>query len=359
MPSFGNSKRMMQLQQRIKAFTSLGDFLRQFTSPTPVQNTEVPKNDSFFDLMIENLEIAKSHNSWFTEDNLQYTCSSWSQALTQPNLEQWVASYDFSEVKEPKTVALIMAGNIPLVGLHDFLSVLLSGHKVQAKLSSNDTILLPFLAKYLAAIEPAFEGQISFTKNKLEDFDAVIATGSDNTARYFDYYFGKYPHIIRKNRNSVAILTGEESPEEMHSLANDVFRYFGLGCRNVSKIYVPEGYNWDHFFNGMFAWKEVINNHKYMNNYDYNKAVYLMSNIALLDNEFMLLKKDSGFSSPISAVFYETYENQTTLRAQLALQQEHIQCMVSEKDLRFGITQNPQLWDYADGVDTIAFLLGL
>ena len=171
-----------------------------------------------------------------------------------------------------------------MVGFHDFLSVLISGNNVIAKLSSNDNLLLPFLANYLIELEPVFEDKINFTSEQLVNFDAVIATGSNNTARYFDYYFGKYPNIIRKNRNSVAILSGKETEHELIALADDIFRYYGLGCRNVSKIYIPEGYNFETFFKAIFCWKEIINDHKYINNYDYNKAVYLMININLLDN---------------------------------------------------------------------------
>jgi len=252
-----------------------------------------------------------------------------------------------------------MAGNIPLVGFHDFLSVLITGNKVLAKLSSNDTVLLPFLAKKLIEIEPGFAELIEFTEERLSNFDAVIATGSNNTARYFEYYFGKYPSIIRKNRNSVAILTGNETPEQLDALAEDIFRYFGLGCRNVSKLFLPKDYNFDPFFNAMYGWKEIINNNKYINNYDYNKAVYLMSNIELLDNEFLLLKEDNGFSSPISVVFYQYYESEDELRKYLSENKEHIQAIVSEKDIPFGAAQKPQLWDYADGVDTVSFLLNL
>jgi hypothetical protein len=252
-----------------------------------------------------------------------------------------------------------MAGNVPLVGFHDFLSVLITGNNVLAKLSSNDTQLLPFLANYLISIEPEFKDCISFSEKKLTNFDAVIATGSNNTARYFDYYFGKYPHIIRKNRNSVAILTGNETPQQLEALANDVFRYFGLGCRNVSKIFIPENYDFDTFFNGMFSWKELINNNKYIDNYDYNKAVYLMSKMNLLDNEFLLLKHDEEYASPISVVFYEFYKDLDKLNNKLSEESEHIQCIISEEHIPFGTAQTPNLWDYADGVDTVAFLLKL
>lgn len=310
----------------------------------------------------EIIDETKAHNGWFTEENVQFALKSWSEALSEKNIEKWVERYSISEAT-PKTIGIVMAGNVPLVGFHDFISVLISGNKVLGKLSSNDAVLLPFLAEKLTAIEPGFRDRIAFTEEKLENFDAVIATGSNNTARYFDYYFGKYPNIIRKNRNSVAVLTGNETPEQLQGLADDVFRYFGLGCRNVSKLYLPKDYNFDTFFNAMFSWKHVINDTKYINNYDYNKAVYLMSDIALLDNEFMLLKEDSGFSSPISVVFYEYYDSLPALEKHLSENEADIQCVVSQAGLKnelpFGSTQTPQLWDYADGVDTMEFLLSL
>jgi hypothetical protein len=350
---------MMQLQQRINAFVQLGSFLLQFAEEKPTKESSTLHNDTFFTEMTDALQLAKVSNAWFTDDNLQFTCKSWGEALTESNVKKWLLAYNISEISSNKRVAIVMAGNIPLVGFHDFMCVLLSGHSVLGKLASNDKILLPFLTKYLIALAPDFESKIELTTEKLENFDAVIATGSDNTAVYFAHYFGKYPNIIRKNRNSVAIITGNETPQQMEALADDIFRYFGLGCRNVSKIYVPLAYDWDHFFNGMFAWKEVINNHKYINNYDYNKAVYLMSLIKLLDNEFMILKEDTGFSSPISVVFYEKYQDFETLTSMLNSAKENIQCVVSEKHISFGYAQEPKLSDYADGVDTMEFLLNL
>lgn len=345
----------MQLQQRINAIIKLGTVLSKMNSES--KDPEV----------IALFEQAKAHNGWFTPDNIDFACQNWSAALSEENIGRWLSEYDpnkFQVAKnDVKKVAIIMAGNVPLVGFHDFISVLLSGHKVLAKLSSNDKILLPYLAKRLIEIEPEFEGFIFFTEEKLENFDAVIATGSNNTARYFDHYFGKYPNIIRRNRNSVAILSGQESAQQLEALSHDIFRYFGLGCRNVSKIYIPKDYNFDAFFNAMFTWKEVIHDNKYMNNYDYNKAVYLMSLLAILDNEFLLLKEDSGFSSPISVVFHEQYENKEALTQHLSDQEDHIQCVVSEmglpNEIPFGKAQTPSLWDYADGVDSIQFLLNL
>ncbi len=347
----------MQLQQRIKAFAELGDYLNQFLSS---QNQNTSKSE--FESLNLIIETAHAHNGWFSKDNIKYSLQSWAAALTLENLEKWTQTYQFPN-QTPKTVAIIMAGNIPLVGFHDFLSVLISGHKVLAKLSSNDKHLLPALAKKLIEIEPEFNHRITFSSEKLSRFDAVIATGSNNSANYFEYYFGKYPHIIRKNRNSIAILTGEETSKELTLLANDIFRYYGLGCRNVSKIFIPENYNFDAFFNAMFSWKHLINQAKYMNNYDYNKAVYLMSNIPLLDNEFMLLKEDTGYSSPISVVFYETYQTADELDKKLIANNQQIQCRVASKNsnytISFGSSQQPQLWDYADGVDTLLFLNNL
>ncbi len=362
----------MQIQQRINAFAELGSFLSQFSSLKKTsdgklepftQNEKVLNNTLFFDEMKEQLYRAHAHNTWFTAENVRFACKSWSEALTTSNLNEWVSRYQISEGIQPKLIAIVMAGNIPLVGFHDFLSILISGNKVLAKLSSKDQNLLPFLVKYLISVEPAFDSFISFTDGKLENFDAVIATGSNNTAKYFDHYFSKYPHIIRQNRNSVAVLTGKETKHEMEALARDVFQYFGLGCRNVSKIYLPKGYNMDHFFNAMYSWKDLVNNDKYMNNYDYNKAVYLMSLVELLDNEFMLLKEDTGFSSPISVVFYEYYDTLEKLEQELSKKEEQIQCIVANKDVKnsipFGKAQSPELWDYADGEDTIKFLLNL
>ena len=279
-----NSKLSMQLKQRINAFVALGKFLIEIDSTKQEEKTE------------NILRKAEAENVWFTQKNILLALKNWGKALSEENLQHWLSNYKidplYSKIKESteKTIAIIMAGNIPLVGFHDFLSVLISGNKVLAKLSSNDKTLLPFVAEHLTSFEPEFKNYIEFTEGRLKSFDAVIATGSNNTARYFDYYFGKYPNIIRKNRNSVAVLTGSETETELTKLADDIFTFFGLGCRNVSKIYIPENYDFEPFFKAMFSWKEIINNHKYMNNYDYNKEVYLMDSFTLLDNEFMLLK---------------------------------------------------------------------
>lgn len=355
------NKQMLQ-NDKINAFLELGKFLNQFTENNVVKDQSVLQNDVFFDDFLNLITLSQSHNGWFTPENVYYSIQSWANALTKENFDHWLSNYDFSNVK-PKTVAIILAGNIPLVGFHDFLSVLISGHKVLVKTSSNDQQLLPFLSNYLISVAPELKNYITFTDGTLENFDAVIATGSNNTSRYFEYYFKEKPSIIRKSRNSVAILNGLESKEEMISLGEDIFRYFGLGCRNVSKLFVPKGYNFDLFFNGIFPYQDVIKYEKYANNYDYNKAVFLMSNFKLLDNEFLTIKEDESYASPISSVFYEYYDDIEILKSRLDTDKEKIQCIVSnnltENSIAFGQTQKPNLWDYADNVDTLQFLINL
>jgi len=348
------------LQSEIKlSFVELGNFLRQFSLEKNTKEASVLQNDLFYDDFISLVELSQSHNGWFTPEQVYFSIQSWAKALTETNLNQWLSAYDFSKTATKK-VGLVLAGNIPLVGFHDFLSVLISGHDVLIKTSSNDQHLLKFLAKYLISIQPELNSKITFVEGKLEGFDAVIATGSNNTARYFEFYFKDTPSIIRKNRNSVAVLDGTELHEDLVGLGEDIFRYFGLGCRNVSKLFVPKGYNFDNFFKSMYEYREVIQYEKYANNYDYNKAVFLMSNFQLLDNEFLTIKEDSSYSSPISSVFYEFYENLNEIKSRLNQDAEQIQCVVSnnliENSVSFGQTQQPRLWDYADNVDTLAFL---
>jgi hypothetical protein len=350
---------MISIQNRITAFAKLGDFLSQFSTENIKKIDDIEHNDLFFDGFLHQIKIAQENNSWFTKDNILFTLNSWGKSLNKSNLNTFIESVKLSE-KPSKKVAIIMAGNIPLVGFHDFLSVLISGHSVLVKQSSNDKHLLPFLAKYLEFVEEGFKGKITFSEQKLSDYDAVIATGSNNTARYFEYYFKNKPNIIRKSRNSVAVITGKETEEDFAKLSHDVFQYFGLGCRSVSKLYVPKGFNFDPFFTGMFAKKDIINNAKYANNYDYNKAVYLMSEFDLLENGFLMIKEDGSYSSPIATIFYEYYENEIDLKTKLHLDKEKIQCIVAkdfiENEVAFGQTQHPALTDYADGVNTLEFL---
>ena len=350
----------MDLETKKNVFVTLGRFLNQFAENNSNKDLSVPHTELFYEEFEQLIQLSQSHNGWYTPEQVYFSIQSWAKALTQENLDQWTSSYDFTTT-ESKTIALILAGNIPLVGFHDFISVLVSGHNVLVKTSSDDQHLLPFLAKYLITVEPQLANKITFIEGKLEGFDAVIATGSNNTARYFEYYFKDKPSIIRKNRNSVAVLNGQETKEQLIALGEDIFRYFGLGCRNVSKLFVPKGYSFDAFFEAIFEYQEVIHYEKYANNYDYNKAVFLMSNYKLLDNGFLTLKEDSSHASPISSVFYEYYDSLTEIEKRLESEAETIQCIVSnnlvQNSIPFGQTQRPQLWDYADHVDTISFSL--
>lgn len=351
---------MNNTQNIVKALVELGKFLSQFSSDGIQNKDDVLYNDLFFDGFNHQIKLAQEHNGWFTKNNIIYSLKNWSKSLTNSNINNWLEKYNFNNVK-PKKVAIIMAGNIPLVGFHDFISVLISGHDVLVKQSSNDKHLLPYLSKYLEYVEPSLKGKITFTDEKLENFDAVIATGSDNTARYFEYYFKDKPSIIRKNRNSVAVLTGNETKAQLKGLSEDIFRYYGLGCRNVSKLFVPTDYNFDSFFEAMYPWHPIINENKYANNYDYNKAVYLMSEFDMLENGFLMLKEDTSYASPIATLFYEKYDSIQELKDKLLVDNEKIQCVVAnstiENEVKFGETQTPELWDYADGINSVDFLL--
>ena len=317
------------------------------------------KTEQFNDIF----EKAEQQNSWFTRANVIFVFKSWSDALSENNVKQWLSQYQLPQTTSPKKILIIMAGNLPLVGLHDLLCVLITGHKAIVKLSSNDCVLLPYLITQMKTFAPEWTEAVTFTDDKVTEYDAVIATGSDNTARYFEYYFGKKPHIIRKNRHSVAVLTGKETPEELFALGKDIFLYYGLGCRSISKLFVPKGYDFNLLFQAIYPYKDIIQEQKYANNYDYNKAVYLMSLFQLLENGFLLLKEDEHYGSPIATLFYEYYTDVDSLKEKLTTDAEKIQCVVAHnfttEEVAFGETQTPQLWDYADGVDTLNFLLKL
>ena len=352
----------MLQNEKISCFTELGKFLGQFNYESYSKNATVFQNDNFYERMVKLIEELPHINGWFTKENVCYSLQTWSKALTKENLSNWLQPYTIKESSN-KTVAVIMAGNIPLVGFHDFLSVLLSGNRIVIKMSSNDRHLLNLVIEYLCALKSNFKDLINITDDKLQDYDAVIATGSNNTSRYFEYYFKDKTHIIRKNRNSVAVLFGDETKDDLFNLGKDIFTYFGLGCRNVSKIFVPKNYNFDFFFNAIYPYKYLIEYKKYANNYDYNKAVYLMSLFPILDNGFFTLKEEMGYSSPISSVFYEYYEDENELYEKLNNDKEMIQCIVSNKKnnnfIPFGKSQEPELYDYADGIDTLSFLTKL
>ncbi|WP_276348152.1 acyl-CoA reductase [Daejeonella sp. JGW-45] len=333
-------------RQRLAAFARLGEVLH-----TPDgQLTEL-------------INSAKQFNAWFTPESVKNALKAIAAMLNTADLEKWIPGNDDENPGSGKSVGLILAGNIPLVGFHDILCVIATGNKALVKLSSQDKVLIPYIINKLVEIEPGFNDKVEFIE-KLTGFDAVIATGSNNTSRYFEYYFNRVPHIIRKNRNSVAILKGDESAEELLGLGHDIFDYFGLGCRNVSKLYVPRGYDFKHFFEGIESFKPVIDHHKYNNNYDYNKSIYLVNLDKHLDNGFLLVKEDERLASPLAVLYYQEYDDIRVLEKDITERSDEIQCVISGDDsslrtVKFGASQSPELWDYADGVDTIAFLTSI
>ncbi len=298
-----------------------------------------------------------SYNGWFTKENVRRSLFELGKRLTSEQLTSWLSNYSFSD--DPKKVALIMAGNIPLVGFHDFLCVLLSGNSAVCKLSSDDKTLLPALGKHLVDFVPELKERIVFTTGRIGEVHAVIATGSDNSLKYFEQYFGKYPHIFRKNRTSIAVFKGNETKEQIELLGNDIFSYFGLGCRNVSHLIFPKGFELKRFFEGIFPFSDVINHNKYGNNYDYNKAVYLLNKHELLDNNFVLLRESEELFSPLAMLHYHFYSSQKEVDDYLENHKEEIQVVVGEDYVPFGGAQCPMLDDYADGVDVMLFLESL
>ena len=347
----------MKKEEIANSFVQLGVILNHFTKNAPWKDYSCGLTQDEYNSFNELIARTKNHNPWFTEDNVRKSIAGIVTMLQQAEIENWMNLYQFSE-KSTKNVGVIMAGNIPLVGFHDFLCVLISGNTIKAKLSSEDNLLLPFISKILIHLEERFAQRIEFVQ-QLKEYDAVIATGSDNSGRYFESYFSHVPHIIRKNRTSVAVISGNETEEELSSFAEDVFLYFGKGCRNVTKILVPQGYDLDNLFKAFYPYKEIVNHNKYANNYDYNKAIYMMNQIELIENGFLLLKEDDALHSPLSVLNYHYYKDEKEANEYLQLHKEKIQCVVGTKFVPFGKAQSPSISDYADGVDTMQFLLSL
>jgi hypothetical protein len=341
----------MTLKQRIKGFVEVGSFINRHFS-----GTQVPSEIVLHQGLDKVVEMAHVYNNWFIPKFVNEAVLNIAGFLKEETLVKF--SENLPE-RNPKTVAIICAGNIPLVCFHDVLCVLLSGNKALIKLSGDDSILLPFFLKLLTHYEPAFEEQILFADGKLSSFDAVIATGSDNTASHLHYYFAKYPNIIRRSRSSVAILSGEENEQDLKNLGTDIFQYFGLGCRNVSKLLVPQGYSFDKLFESIIDFGFVINNKKYGNNYDYHRAIYLLESMKFLDNNFLMIKESPDLHSPVGVLYYEYYKNDKGINDYLKTNKDHLQCIVGQNHTPFGYSQRPVISDFADNVNTLDFLVNL
>ncbi|MPS71678.1 MAG: acyl-CoA reductase [Chryseobacterium sp.] len=338
-------------ENKILGLEKLGNFIKDFFQKEEDNYNE--KEERLAYLMTR----SEIENPWFTKENQQYNLKQWSGLFTKENIENWLSKYWLSSA--PKRVGLILAGNIPLVGFHDIISVVLGNHIPVIKLSSKDRLVLPYLLELWNEFS---NNEIEYhIVERLENFDAVIATGSNNTARYLEYYFKNSLSIIRKNRTSIAVLKGDELDGELQLLADDIFRYFGLGCRNVTKILIPKEFKLDRLFENFINYQEVINHNKYANNYDYNKAIYLLNRDLFWDNNFVMMKEDEKLFSPLSVINFSRYETLEEVKQFLESNRDEIQTIVAKPELGlesigFGETQNPSLDTYADNVDTMAFL---
>lgn len=346
---------MVPLSDRKALAVQLGKLCRLFSGTTPWQDYASGITESEYQKFNALIESVHQHNGWFTAASVREALAAWGRSLTEANLEAWLDRYDLTSDGPPATVAVIGAGNIPFVVLHDLICVVLSGHRALVKYASDDNLLVPSLLALVEGLGGA-QGLVKEAGPTLEAFDAVIATGSNNSARYFEYYFGKYPHIIRKHRNSLAVLDGSETTEELYQLGNDIFGHFGLGCRNVTQLWVPDGFALDRFFEAVYPFHDIISHNKYANNYDYNKAVWLLNREPLLDNGFLLLRENRSLAAPTASLHWHRYHATGEVDAFLSESSEHIQCVAGHGHIPFGRLQSPALWDYADGTDTLAFL---
>ena len=333
---------MRPLSQTIQSLHQLGSYLLTF--PEELQAM---------------MQIAKQENGWFDEQSQTKAIQAIvEEFLQKEQLELFANNYNFP-VTNPKRVAIIMAGNIPLVGFHDLLCVLLSGHKAIVKLSSKDNKLMKAVILKLQAIDASFKEQITIVENQLNNFDAVIATGSNNSARYFEEYFGNYPNIIRKNRNSIAVLTGTETTEQLRNLCVDIFEFYGLGCRNVSKLFVPKGYDFTQLLTISNEFSEVLNNTKYKNNFDYNLTLLILNKIPYLESDSLILTEDKSLHSRIAILHYEEYESVDDVNNWIIEHQNELQVIVGNEFTPFGSAQQPAINDFADNVNTMQFLENL
>lgn len=299
------------------------------------------------------------YNNWFTKKNTEKALFNIATYfLNAEKLTSWLKNYTLPSTDKVKTIAIVSAGNIPLVAFHDILCVLITGNKLQLKLSEKDKILLPFLLNKLIEIDQSFSDKIEYCE-RLKNFDAIIATGSNTAAQHFQYYFGKYKNIIRKHRNAVAILDGTDTIQDIEALSDDIFDFFGLGCRNVSKIYVPENMDLEILKIGFEKQRNLMEHTQYMNNLDYQRTIYLMNQIPMLDVDFINIVENKSLYSPIACLHYERYKHKEEVENNLKLQQENIQCIIGKDTIPFGKSQQPSLSDYADNVDTLEFILSV
>jgi hypothetical protein len=341
-------------EEIIKVLVQLGTIFNAVASNDEWRDYDCGLTENEWESLQLMIKKEKQHNPWFTEKNIKSSIKGLALMLEETALTTFANNYSYTN--QPKKIALIMAGNIPLVGFHDLICVLLSGNNALCKLSSQDSRIPMFVIQLLTEIDERLKSKIQLVVGPLKNFDAVIATGSNNTIAQFETYFGKYPHIFRRNRTSIAVLTGDETNEELTALGDDCFLYFGMGCRNVSKLFIPSDFNVDRLFEAFLPHSDIINHHKYGNNYDYNRTIFLMNSIPFLDNNCFMLKEDKGLHAPLSVIYYERYESLDEPTTFIQTHRSELQVIVGKNHTPFGVAQTPKIDDFADDVDTMLWL---
>lgn len=335
-----------------RIFSSVGGGL-----PWPGHASGVTRSE--YEAFDRHVREAGRFNGWYTGENVRHALSALGTMMEEGAMRRWLSAYGEGPVTGPRRVGLVLAGNVPMVGWHDVMSTLLAGHHAVVKCSSQEPALIPAAITLLCAIDPSWAGRVTFTEGPWGEVDALIATGSDNTARHFEHYFGHLPRIVRRSRTSMAVLDGTETESELAALGEDVFRHFGLGCRNVAKVLLPADFDTDRLFKAFLPWQHVVQHHKYTNNLDYHRALWLLDGAPFLENGFLILKEDAALFSPVGTLYYQRYADRRELQAILQAHAPSLQCVVGHGHIPFGQAQCPGPADHADGVDTMAFLLGL
>ncbi len=346
-----------QIEKRINAFSKLGQLLSSYL------NHQMPNNSPTYNAIEKAILQAEDENPWFTRKFILQAIGNIVLWLDEKKLFHWLSNYDFDSLK-PGKIGVITAGNIPLAGFHDMMSVLLSGHLFVGKLSHKDKKLMELMAQLLVLNDPDLKKRIFLHEKNLKSCDAIIATGSNNTNRYFDFYFSHIPHIFRKSRKGIGIISGKEATDQLQLLTNDMLDYFGLGCRNITKLYVPEKYDFSILLNELNKKQEYLLHNKYVNNYEYYKALFALSKENVIKSNVALLVENSSIAPPVACVYFEYYENKSFLLQALENIKNETQCIVSENgwladSIPFGKTQTPLVNEYADRIDTMLFLTGI
>jgi hypothetical protein len=342
-------------EQRMSSLVQLGAAMKTLADAPQWPGYACGISETEFNNFRSSEILASQKNGWFTIKEIRRALRSWSATLTAEKVENWLSHY--TSHHHQARIGIICAGNIPMVGLHDVICVIMSGRNAVIRLSSDDDVLIPAVLSLWKSIDPEIDAQHEWVEGKLPPTDAVIATGSNNTLRYFEYYFSNKPHLFRNNRTSIAILDGSETEEELHLLGYDIFSYFGLGCRSISKVFLPEGYDLQRIFAALFPFREIVQHHKYGNNYDYHRALWMMNSEPILENGFIILRESEALHSPVASLFYEYYKNAADLNRKLQEIKPQLQCVVGKGYIPFGSSQLPELHDYADDIDTLQFCL--